>query len=152
MEPPEHVLPHSACRAPLASRLDPGATDMLPPSSDASTNQEPPVWGELLDLAVAMGGLAERATAADGPPELDDLVNLAVERVPSARWASLTVLRARKFRTEAATDRGATAADVLQYEMGFGPCVDAVLEDSVYVSGDVASDERWLEWGARVQS
>jgi len=125
---------------------------MLPPSSDASTNQEPPVWGELLDLAVAMGGLAERATAADGPPELDDLVNLAVERVPSARWASLTVLRARKFRTEATTDPAATTADALQYEMGFGPCVDAVRDDSVYVSGDVAGDQRWPKWGARVHA
>jgi hypothetical protein len=80
------------------------------------------------------------------------LVNLAVERVPSARWASLTVLRARKFRTEATTDPAATTADALQYEMGFGPCVDAVRDDSVYVSGDVAGDQRWPKWGARVHA
>ena len=49
---------------------------------------------------------------------LDDLVNLAVEWVPSARWASLTVLRAKKFRTEATTDQSATKADILQYETG----------------------------------
>ena len=121
-------------------------------SSDATTTPVPPPWGELLDLAEAMRDLSDRATDAEGLPALDDLVTLAVQRVPSARWASLTVLRAKKFRTEAATDQGATAADVLQYQMGFGPCVDAVLEDSVYVSGDVASDERWLEWGARVHS
>ena len=68
-----------------------------------------------------------------------DLVHLAVERVPRARWASLTVLRGRRFRTEATSDDGATKADILQYDMGFGPCVDAVLADSVYVSGDVAT-------------
>ena len=122
---------------------------MMVQSSDATKPGLPP-WGELLDLAEAMGDLADRATDAEGLPALDDLVALAAKRVPSARWASLTVLRAKKFRTEATTDQGATKADVLQYEMGFGPCVDAVLEDSVYVSGDVASDERWLEWGARV--
>ncbi len=122
---------------------------MLHPS-DATTNLEHPPWGELLDLAEAMRDLADRATTAEGLPALDDLVTLAVERVPSARWASLTVLRAKKFRTEATTDQGATKADTLQYEMGFGPCVDAVLEDSVYVSGDVARDQRWLQWGARV--
>ncbi len=99
-----------------------------------------------------MRDLADRATSAEGLPALNDLVNLAVERVPSAQWASLTVLRAKKFRTEATTNPGATKADILQYEMGFGPCVDAVLEDSVYVSGDVASDDRWLQWGARVHS
>ena len=119
-------------------------------SSDATTPAEQPPWGELLDLAEAMRDLADRATYAEGLPALDDLVNLAVERIPPARWASLTVLRANRFRTEATTHSGATKADVLQYEMGFGPCVDAVLDDSVYVSGDVAGDDRWPQWGARV--
>jgi hypothetical protein len=125
---------------------------MLVPLDTTTTKPGQPEWGELLDLAQAMGDLADRATDAEGQPALDDLVNLAVERVPSARWASLTVLRAKKFSTEATTDPGATEADVLQYDMGFGPCVDAVLEDSVYVSGDVAGDARWLEWGERVHS
>jgi hypothetical protein len=83
---------------------------------------------------------------------LHDLVNLTVERVPSACWASMTVLRAKKFRIEAATHSGATRADVLQYEMGFGPCVDAVRDDSVYVSDDVVGDEGWPNWGARVHA
>ena len=99
--------------------------------------------GELLDLAEAMRDLADRATTAEGQPALDDLVHLAVERVPPARWASLTVLQGKRFRTEASTDDRAARADVLQYDMGFGPCVDAVLVDSVYVSGDVARDQRW---------
>jgi hypothetical protein len=124
---------------------------MLLPS-DATSRPERPPWGELLDLAEAMRDLSDRATDAEGLPALDDLVNLAAERVPSAGWASLTVMRAKTFSTEASTDQGATKADSLQYEMGFGPCVDAVREDSVYVSGDVAGDERWLEWGARVHN
>ena len=65
-----------------------------------------------------MRDLADRATSAEGLPALNDLVNLAVERVPSAQWASLTVLRAKKFRTEATTNPGATKADILQYEWG----------------------------------
>jgi len=118
--------------------------------SDAMSTQAEPAVGELLDLAEAMRDLAARATTAEGLPALRDLVHLTVERVLPARWASLTVLREGKFRTEASSDDGATKADILQYDMGFGPCVDAVLADSVYVSGDVATDERWLEWGARV--
>jgi hypothetical protein len=123
---------------------------MLPLDAPTEPDQRP--WGELLELAEAMRDLADRATAAEGLPALADLVNLAVERVPSARWASLTVLRGKKFTTEATTDEGATRADVLQYEMGFGPCVDAVLADPVYVSGDVASDDRWPQWGSRVHA
>ena len=107
-------------------------------------------WGELLDLAEAMRDLADRATTVEGLPALVDLVHLAVERVPRARWASLTVLRGKRFQTDATTDDRATKADLLQYDMGFGPCVNAVLDDSVYVSGDVAQDERWPAWGARV--
>src|SRR6478752_10876316 len=124
---------------------------MLHPVNAMPEPVDPP-WGELLDLAEAMRDLAERATTAEGLPALADLVHLAVERVPRARWASLTVLRGKRFQTDATTDDRATKADLLQYDMGFGPCVDAVRADSVYVSGDVASDERWLEWGARVHS
>ena len=124
---------------------------MLHPSKSVPAPVTPP-WGELLDLAEAMRDLADRATTAEGQPALDDLVGLAVERVPAARWASLTVLQGKRFRTEASTDDRATRADVLQYDLGFGPCVDAVLVDSVYVSGDVAHDERWPEWGRRVNA
>ena len=119
--------------------------------SDSVPAAAPP-WGELLHLAEAMRDLADRATTVEGQPALDDLVHLAVERVPAARWASLTVLQGTRFRTEASTDDRATQADVLQYDMGFGPCVDAVLVDSVHVSGDVARDDRWPEWGERVSA
>jgi ANTAR domain/GAF domain len=122
---------------------------MVPPS-DPTLGPVEPAWGELLNLAEAMRDLADRATSAEGLPALVDLVQLAVEQIDSARWASLSVLRGRTFRTEASTDPGATRADTLQYEMGFGPCVDALRDDSVYVSDDVASDQRWLEWGQRV--
>ena len=123
---------------------------MLQPSDAVPTSTDPP-WGELLDLAEAMRDLADRAISDVGMPALDDLVRLAVLLVPQAQWASLTVLHAKRFRTEAATDERATLADMLQYDLGFGPCVDAVRDDSVYVSGDVGADQRWPEWGKRVQ-
>lgn len=118
--------------------------------AEATPGAVQPAWGELLDLAEAMQDLADRATTVKGAPALTDLAHLAVERIGLARWASLTVRRATQFRTEASTHVGAAAADLLQYEMGFGPCVDAVRDDSVYVSGDVARDGRWPAWGARV--
>lgn len=117
---------------------------------EATLGPLPPAWGELVDLAVAMRDLADRATTDEGMPALVDLVHLAVGQIDTARWASLTVLRGRTFRTEASTDPAATRADALQFDMGFGPCVDALLDDSVYVSGDVAGDQRWLAWGQRV--
>lgn len=106
----------------------------------------------LVELAEAMRALSDRAGAADGPSALDELVLMTVERLPAARWASLTVLRGGRFRTEASTHEGAARADQLQYELGSGPCVDAVLDDSVYVTGDVGADERWGTWGRRVHT
>ena len=50
------------------------------------------------------------------------------------------------------SDEAAARADALQYEIGSGPCVDAVLEDSLYVTGDVRSDPRWDTWGRRAAS
>ena len=105
---------------------------------------------DLVELADAMTSLAQRAVDDDARPALEELVRVSIERVPGARWASLTVLHGRRFTTEAASDELAVAADLLQYRIGSGPCVDAVLDDSVYVTGDVAADERWPDWGRRV--
>src|SRR6478752_9467726 len=99
-------------------RLGSGAIAMVHPSYVAPATVEP-AWGQLLDLAEAMRDLAERATTAEGSPALADLVALAVQRVPRARWASLTVLRGKRFQTDATTDDRATKADLLQYDIGF---------------------------------
>ena len=62
------------------------------------------------------------------------------------------MLRGGRFRTAATTDDVALRADALQYEIGSGPCVDAILDDNVYVTEDVARDERWAQWGQRVSA
>ena len=108
---------------------------------------------DLVEVAAGMRALSERVAEGesdDGP--LDRLVLVAVERVPGVRWASVSMLRGGRFTTAASTDDKAVRADVLQYEIGSGPCVDAVLQDSVYVTGKVCSDPRWSEWGQRVST
>lgn len=107
---------------------------------------------DLVRLAEAMRSLAERADVDHGRGALEDLVQITTERVPQASWASITILRGGRFTTEASTHREAVQADELQYEIGSGPCVDAVLDDSIYLTGDVRSDDRWSEWGHRVNA
>ena len=77
---------------------------------------------------------------------------MARERVPGATWVSVSVLRSEHFITAASTSDQAVRADALQYELGDGPCVEAVLQDSLYVTGQVTSDPRWDQWGQRVSS
>lgn len=104
---------------------------------------------DLHEVAEAMRSLSERASAPGSRSPLDDLVQISVERVANASWASVSMLRGGHFTTEAATDKAATHADLLQYQIGSGPCVDAVLDDSLYVTGNVEADARWSAWGQR---
>jgi hypothetical protein len=39
--------------------------------------------------------------------------------------------------------------DAIQYALGRGPCVDAVLDSHVYRTGDLSADERWPEFGRK---
>ncbi|MDF3046436.1 MAG: hypothetical protein K0R30_2664 [Ornithinibacter sp.] len=119
---------------------------------DASVPSAPVTDGvpaRLVELAVAMGAVADRATDQGGRPPVEELVHTAADQVPGARWASVTVLHGGRFTTEAASHEEALRADALQYELGSGPCVDAVLDDHAYVTGDIRSDARWGEYGRR---
>ena len=117
---------------------------IVSPGSGADTH--------LVELAEALRPLALRANEDDGRPALAELVAIATSRVPSATWGSLTLLRGARFSTEAATDEVARRADRLQHDLGDGPCVDAAVADSVYVTGDVSSDGRWPRWGRQVRA
>lgn len=64
-------------------------------------------------------------------------------------WASITQGRPGSFRTVASTDERAVALDEIQYELGSGPCVDAVLQDTVFHTDDLRADTRWPEYSRR---
>jgi hypothetical protein len=107
---------------------------------------------DLLAIADALHAVAGRASGTGSRPPLEELVQATLEQVPAASTVSVTALRAGRFSTAATTDDVALRADALQYEIGSGPCVDAVLDDNVYVTENVARDQRWAQWGLRVSS
>ncbi len=74
---------------------------------------------------------------------------IAVARIPGVEWASITEGTNGRFATVTATDARALAADEIQYELGSGPCVDAILEDTTFRTGNLEADERWPEFGRR---
>ncbi|GAA1902413.1 ANTAR domain-containing protein [Lapillicoccus jejuensis] len=87
-----------------------------------------------------------RAEAAS----LGDVVDVAAKWVPGTAGASITSYRGAHFTTDAATDERVRRADALQYDLGSGPCVDAVLDDAIYHPDDLLTDGRWPEFGSRV--
>lgn len=76
------------------------------------------------------------------------LTTLAAQ-VPGAEDAGITRVRRGRFETLAATTDLPERTDAIQYELVAGPCVDAVLEKAIFRTGDLRSDSRWPEFGAR---
>lgn len=88
------------------------------------------------------------------PEELTTLQRMAeraVEVVPACDFCGISLRRKRgRVETVAATSPLADACDRLQYELGEGPCLEAVWDDESYLTQDTSSDGRWPRWGPRV--
>jgi transcriptional regulator with GAF, ATPase, and Fis domain len=77
------------------------------------------------------------------------VIRVALARVPGTEWVSITEGRNKRFATAVTTDEAAREVDEIQYALGSGPCVDAVLNDATFRTGDLPNDGRWPEFGRR---
>jgi GAF domain-containing protein len=77
------------------------------------------------------------------------ITQLAVAVVPGAEEASISEGHEGRFRTLASAGDMALAGDRIQYELLSGPCVDAMVDDTVFRTGNIAEDTRWPVFGAR---
>src|SRR5215213_7536880 len=71
---------------------------------------------------------------------------LAVEAVPPAMFAGITMIVDDQVTTQAFTDPTCPEIDQAQYESGHGPCLDAFRDGSAVVVGSLAGDDRWPEF------
>ncbi|WP_386050941.1 ANTAR domain-containing protein [Terrabacter terrigena] len=97
----------------------------------------------------SLGQQLSRSTQSNA---FEAVTRLAAERIPAARTVSITTYKHDRFMTAAATDDVARQADAIQYSLGSGPCIDAIVDDTVYQPKDLAADDRWPEYGQRVVS
>lgn len=107
---------------------------------------------ELRAVAESFAQLGAELESMGPSAALDAVARMAVDRVPGARCASITSYDHGRFRTVAATDELAQRADDIQYALGSGPCLDAIVEDTLYRPRDLRHDDRWPEYGAKVSS
>jgi hypothetical protein len=108
--------------------------------------------GHLRRVADDYERLGQQLLHAPEANPFDAVTRLALDRVPHAATASITTLERDRFVTSAATDDVARRADAIQYALGSGPCIDAIVDQTVYNPKDLASDDRWPEYGQRVQA
>ena len=86
-----------------------------------------------------------RVVVADREPSevLTEITGIARRAMPSVEAASITLIREDKPFTAAYDGQMALDADELQYERGYGPCVDAGLAGQMFLIDDMRSEQRW---------
>ena len=81
---------------------------------------------------------------------LTDVTAIAARGIPGAEATSITLLRAEKAFTVAHFGEMALAADELQYEHGYGPCMDAGRGGVLLRVDDMHTEQRWPDYVAHV--
>jgi GAF domain-containing protein len=85
------------------------------------------------------------------PDVLAEITGIAARGVPGAESVSTTLLRGDKPFTAAHSGELALLADELQYDEGYGPCMDAGRGGVVLRIDDMLSEQRWPRYVARVR-
>jgi GAF domain-containing protein len=82
---------------------------------------------------------------------LGDITTIATREIPGAESTSITLIRGDEPFTAAHDGEMALAADEMQYERGYGPCLDAGRGGVPLRVDDMRSESRWPDYAARVQ-
>jgi GAF domain-containing protein len=77
------------------------------------------------------------------------IVQAALRTIPGTEQAGITILRGGKFQTVAPSSELPRRVDAIQYQLSSGPCVDAILQQRIFRTGDLPQDARWPEFGSR---
>jgi len=96
----------------------------------------------------ALLGIRLAGTSLSGV--LDQLVRIARDALDSADEVSITLVRGEKPWTAAYTGQLALDADEMQYERGYGPCVDAGVTGTLLHVLDMRHETRWPDYAAAV--
>ena len=81
---------------------------------------------------------------------LGEITRIAVQGLPGAEAVSVTLIRDERGFTAAYSAEMALAADELQYDEGYGPCLDAARGGVVLRVDDMATETRWPHYAERV--
>ncbi|MCT2591630.1 GAF and ANTAR domain-containing protein [Streptomyces sp. N2-109] len=103
---------------------------------------------ESMNLAAMFASMAETLRQPSVGQTLQQVVELAAETVPGAEYASVTVVRKKRFQIPACTDERAGDLDRAQVRLGEGPALEASTTDQLLRVTDIVTDQRWPRFGA----
>jgi hypothetical protein len=103
-----------------------------------------------LEVAEQLQAFAKQFLTGSGPLDPYQIVKQAADSIPTARAAGLTLIQGpERPKTLAATDGLVEEVDGIQYETGEGPCLEAIEDNDITTSNDLAADDRWPNFCAR---
>ncbi len=118
-------------------------------SDQISASTSAPARPAPLGLRRFADSLRELASRQDVDETLQLAVDLAAELIPGCDYADIMFIRPGGTTTPVSTDPITVALDQLQDEVGEGPCLATVDQEQAVVVTDLATDERWPEFGPR---
>jgi len=102
------------------------------------------------DLATVLADAAQMLHTPETMSEvLDRLVRTACTAIPGVEYAGVSIARRDGIETVAATDSLVHQVDHLQYELGEGPCLDAITHHTTTVVADMRHERRWPRFAPR---
>jgi GAF domain-containing protein len=106
------------------------------------------------DEDVLAGSLAGLSSLLSGHRALEEtlvrVAGFAVQAIPGADGAGLTLLEDDRPQTVVATADFVREIDDVQYRLNEGPCVSAVAERRTFTSGNLGGEAQWPRFGPRV--
>ncbi|WP_448615782.1 GAF and ANTAR domain-containing protein [Modestobacter sp. URMC 112] len=88
--------------------------------------------------------------ARELPEVLDEVVHIARRAILGSEATSITLIRDERSFTAAFDGQLAMDADELQYQRGYGPCLDAGRAGELFVVTDMRTEERWPDYARHV--
>ncbi len=80
---------------------------------------------------------------------LDRICQLAVQTLPECEAAGISIATDSLVSNHATTDELPRIVDAIQSETQEGPCVDAIREHQVFVTGSLSKEVRWPRFARR---
>jgi GAF domain-containing protein len=124
--------------------------DLVGDTGANPSHDKPPMSGES-QLRDSLLGLAHLPTGHAGLKEtLTHVARLAVNAIPGADGAGLTLLEKDRSDTMVSTAPFVAEVDAVQYGLGQGPCISAAAGGVTMRSGSLGGDARWPQFGSTV--
>jgi transcriptional regulator with GAF, ATPase, and Fis domain len=135
----------------MAQTPPPGSAEPQPPDRPGEANSPHAGEESFDDFQAGMQSLAQLATGKLTLEEiLTEVAHFAVQAIPGADGAGLTLTEENRSDTIVATADFVREVDTIQYSLGEGPCISAAAQQLTMRSGSLGGEPRWPRFGPRI--